>query len=69
MAIKHLQPVKATDVTLDKIKILCERQTEQPLIARHGDDQIDKICQDQLKALTRLLPDNGNLSRELVEVI
>lgn len=69
LAIKHLQPVRATDVTVDKIKILCERQTEQPFIARHGDDEIDKICQDQLKVLARLIPDNGNLSRELVEVI
>ena len=69
MAIKHLRPVKATDVTLDKIRILCERQTEQPLMARHGNDQIDKMCQDQLKALSRLIPDNSNLSQELVEVI
>ena len=69
LAIKHLQPVKATDVTLDKIKILCERQTEQPFMARHGENQIDKMCQDQLKILTRLIPDNSNLSRKLVEVI
>jgi len=69
LAIKHLRPIKATDVTLDKIKIVCERQAEQPLIVRHDKNQIDKICQDQLKVLTRLIPDNRNLNRELVEVI
>ncbi|MFZ5518051.1 MAG: IS21 family transposase [Candidatus Zhuqueibacterota bacterium] len=69
LAIQHLQAVKATDVTLDKIKILCERQVEQPLVERHGHDEINRMCQDQLKALSRLIPDNGNFSRQRVEVI
>jgi transposase len=69
LAIKHLQAVKATDVTLDKIKILCDRQTEQRPIERHGHDEINRICQDQLKALNRLIPDNDNLRRENAEVI
>ncbi len=69
LAIKHLQPVKTTDVTLDKIKILCDRKSEDRELVIDCDNEIDKMCHVQLKALSRLFPDNNNLNSEKTEAI
>jgi transposase len=69
LAIKHLNPVKTTDVTLDKIKIVCDRKHENTEMLYHGINEIDEMCYAQLKALTRLFPENNTLNREITEVI
>jgi hypothetical protein len=69
LAIKHLNPVKTTDVTLDKIKIVCDRNDDNTEILYHRINEIDEMCYAQLKALARLFPENITLSREITEVI
>ena len=68
LAIAQLQPVKDADITIDKLKLLCTRKTEANDFPQHGEDEIDKNCYVQLKALTQLIPDSHNLEMEKTEV-
>lgn len=68
LAIKQLQPVKDADITIDKIKILCNRKIEHNDFTEHRGDEIDKMCYVQLKTLARLIPDSHNLNMEITEV-
>lgn len=68
-AIKYLHPVRATDITLDKIKILCQRKSENPDTAHHDANEITQTCHVQIMTLTRLFPANNTLNREIAGVL
>ena len=69
--ILYLKPIKEYDITLDKIKVLFEREA---IVSVDKDsinieNEIDLICNKQLELLSQLIPDYQNLKTEIVEVL
>ncbi len=58
--IRRLEEISSSDISLDKIKFLCERKQAVPSIRSHG--LIEQISVAQLMALTLLVPDYGTLT-------
>lgn len=68
-SIKKLQPCRVEDVTIDKIKILCERVHENPKQITNHEDEIYQQCKSQLILLCELLPRDENYTGESAEVL
>lgn len=66
-AIKGLHPYKITDVTIEKIKIICSKERDQET-AIIIEDEINKMCCSQLIQLSQLLPEYTNIA-DTVEVL
>ena len=67
--ITHIRKRSGDIADFDKIKIVCDRKHENTEMLYHGANEIDEMCYAQLKALTRLFPENSTLNREITEVI
>ena len=68
-AIKKLQPCNTEDVTVDKIKILCQRKDENIKQVISHEDEIDKICHSQLILLSQLFLIDDDFHNKKVEII
>ncbi|MGP8328774.1 MAG: IS21 family transposase [Methanosarcinaceae archaeon] len=68
-SIKQLQPCRAEDVTIDKIKILCEREDKSQNPQNNQADEINKMCHSQLILLSQIFPYDDHVNHETVEVL
>ncbi len=66
-AIKKLNPYRATDITIEKIKIICSKDRDQAS-AKIIEDEINKMCCAQLIQLSKLLPEHTSIANT-VEVL
>ena len=69
--IEYLKPKEKNDITLDKIKIIYERDSTpvEQNFCLNKTNEIDFICNNQLKLLSQLIPDSNNLNSEVMEVL
>ena len=60
-AIDRLKIISSLEITTDKIKLVCERQTEPQPVACDV-NQIEQIAQHQLTTVAQMMPDNMSLT-------